>query len=53
MQIVIDIDEDVYDTFKRGIWSSTYDGKKIRDIVMNGTILPKKKKQLKKRRIIK
>lgn len=47
MQIVIDIDEDVYDTFKRGIWSSTYDGKKIRDIVMNGTILPKEIKAIK------
>lgn len=40
MQIVIDIPEEMYNTFKRGIWSSTYDGKKIRDIVMNGIPLP-------------
>lgn len=41
MKIVIDISDEIYDTFKRGIWSSTYDGKKIRDIVLNGTQLPK------------
>ena len=41
MKIVINIDDEIYDTFKQGIWSSTYDGKKIRDIVLNGVILPK------------
>ena len=41
MQIVIDIPDKIYDTFQRGNWSVTYSGKKIRDIVMNGTPLPK------------
>ena len=41
MQIIIDIPDELYDTFKRGIWSSTYDGKKIRDIVLNGKPLQK------------
>ena len=43
MKIVINIPDEMYDTFKRGVWSSTYDGKKIRDIVMSGTILSEDK----------
>lgn len=41
MKMVIDIPDEMYDTINRGIYSSTYDGKKIRDIVLNGTPLPK------------
>ena len=40
MKIVIDIPDKLYNTFHRGNWSATYEGKKIRDIVMNGTPLP-------------
>ena len=41
MRIVINIPDKMYNTFNRGIWSSTYDGKIIRDIVLKGTPLPK------------
>ena len=41
MKMVIDMPDEMYDTINRGIYSSTYDGKKIRDIVMNGTPLKK------------
>lgn len=41
MKLVIDIPDNIYNTFQRGNWSITYSGKKIRDIVMNGTPLPK------------
>lgn len=41
MKLVIDIPDKIYNTFQRGNWSVTYSGKKIRDIVMNGTPLPK------------
>ena len=42
IELVIKIDEDTYNTFHKGNWSATYDGKKIRDIVMKGTPLPKR-----------
>ena len=41
MKLVIDIPDKIYNTFQRGNWSVTYSGKKIRDIVMNGTPLTK------------
>lgn len=41
MQLLIDIPDEMYDTINRGIYSSTYDGKIIRDIVLDGTPLPK------------
>lgn len=41
MKIVIDIPDKIYNAFHKGNWSATYDGKKIRDIVMRGTSLPK------------
>lgn len=41
MKLVIDIPDKIYNAFHKGNWSATYDGKKIRDIVMKGTPLPK------------
>lgn len=41
VELVIKIPEEMCNAFRKGNWSATYEGKKIRDIVMNGTPLPK------------